>query len=119
MKILTMVALTRSAALLAAAALAGSNRWTESKYGPDDLAGASNLVTPAKAMEAVALMKTVAVLSIGRTYETAMPLVGARPSSLRRTGDLTGGSVFEFSYIFSPMPIKGATGSAGAPLAAS
>lgn len=88
MKPRMMTALACSAALFAGAAAAD---WTKSKYGPDDQAGASNLMTPAKAMEAAALMKTGTILSIGRTYESSMPLFGARVFGLRGTGGLAGG----------------------------
>jgi kynurenine formamidase len=33
------------------------------------------------------------------------------------TERLVEAGVYEFAYVFSPMPVKGATGSAGAPLA--
>lgn len=68
-----------------------SKGWTQSKYGPEDMAGASNLMTPAKAMEAIALMASGTVISIGRTYEAAMPLFGSRAFALRGTGGLAGG----------------------------
>ena len=38
-----------------------------SKYGADDQAGASNLMTPAKALEATKLIKTCNTVSIART----------------------------------------------------
>ena len=88
MKPRMMTALACSAALFAGAAAAD---WTKSKYGPEDQAGASNLMTPAKVMEAMALMKTGTVMSIGRTYESSMPLFGARVFGLRGTGGLAGG----------------------------
>lgn len=88
MKPRMMTALACSAALFAGAAAAD---WTKSKYGPEDQAGASNLMTPAKVMEAMALMKTGTVMSIGRIYESSMPLFGARVFGLRGTGGLAGG----------------------------
>lgn len=63
----------------------------KSPYGADDMAGASNLMTNDKTLEAVALMKTGTVISIGRTYEPAMPLFGARVFAVRGTGGLAGG----------------------------
>ena len=73
----------RKAAVLACAAAlaagaASAQDWTKSKWGPDDQAGASNLMTPDKAKQAAALIKTGSVLSIGRTYEATMPLFGSR-----------------------------------------
>ncbi len=97
MKPRMMTALACSAALFAGAAAAD---WTKSKYGPDDQAGASNLMTPAKVMEAMALMKTGTVLSIGRTYESSMPLFGARVFGLRGTGGLAGGPLGQNEVIW-------------------
>lgn len=88
MKTRLMAALACSAALCAGGAMAD---WTKSKYGPDDQAGASNLMTPAKALEAATLMKTGTVMSLGRVYESSMPLFGARVFGLRGTGGLAGG----------------------------
>lgn len=89
------------AATLAVAAHADSRSdWTQSKYGEDDQAGASNLMTPEKAKEAIALMKTGAVMSIGRTYEPEMPLFGARAFALRGTGGLAGGPLGENGVIW-------------------
>ena len=92
MRTLAIAALC-GAALSAGQAMAASHAtdWTKSKYGPDDQAGASNLMTPDKAMEATALIKTGTVISIGRTYESSMPLFGARAFALRGTGGLAGG----------------------------
>ncbi|MEM7545868.1 MAG: cyclase family protein [Pseudomonadota bacterium] len=100
MNSLTVTVLALGAALLAASAMADQNKWTESKYGPDDMAGASNLMTPAKTLEAVALMKTGTVMSIGRTYEADMPLFGARAFALRGTGGLAGGPLAENKVIW-------------------
>ncbi|MEM7269892.1 MAG: cyclase family protein, partial [Pseudomonadota bacterium] len=80
-------------ALAAGPALSASHAadWTKSPFGPDDQAGRSNLMTPAKALEAVTLMKTGNVMSLGRNYEAGMPLFGARAFAIRGTGGLAGG----------------------------
>ena len=90
MKVRVLKALACAAALIATPVLAADD-WMKSKYGPDDQAGASNLMTPAKALEAVKLMKTGKVISIGRTYEAEMPLFGSRAFAVRGTGGLAGG----------------------------
>lgn len=88
-------------ACLATPVLADSHAdWTQSKYGPEDMAGASNLMTPEKVLEAVALMKTGGVISIGRTYEPEMPLFGARVFAVRGTGGLAGGPLGENNVIW-------------------
>lgn len=85
---------------LSLAGTAGAQDWTKSPYGPDDQAGASNLMTPAKALEAISLMKTGTVVSLGRTYEAAMPLFGARAFALRGTGGLAGGPLADNHVIW-------------------
>lgn len=71
-----------------------------SRWGKDDQAGASNLMTPKKVMEAMKYMKTGAVTSLARTYEAEMPLFGARAFALRGTGGLAGGPVGENNVIW-------------------
>jgi len=71
-----------------------------SPYGAGDMAGASNLMTPDKVLEAMKLMTSGTVVSIGRTYESGMPLFGARAFALRGTGGLAGGPVGENEVIW-------------------
>ena len=85
--------------LLATQALA-QDAGTTSRWGKDDQAGASNLMTPKKVMEAMKYMKTGNVIALGRTYEAAMPLFGARVFGLRGTGGLAGGPVGENNVIW-------------------
>lgn len=97
------IALT--AALCGCAALvshvhADGHAMLKSPYGEGDMAGASNLMTAQKAMEATALMKTGTVVSIGRTYERDMPLFGARVFAVRGTGGLAGGPLGENNVIW-------------------
>jgi len=72
----------------------------KSPYGEDDQAGASNLMTPEKALEAIALMKTGTVVSLGRTYESSMPLFGSRVFAIRGTGGLAGGPLADNKVIW-------------------
>lgn len=65
--------------------------WWPSKWGPDDQAAASNYMTPEKVIEAVRLVKSGKVYSIGRTYEQGMPLFPGRGFSLRIPGNPTSG----------------------------
>ena len=94
-------AATTAAALMMATgpALAQDAQMT-SRWGKDDQAGASNLMTPKKVMEAMKYMKTGNVISLARTYEAEMPLFGARAFALRGTGGLAGGPVGENSVIW-------------------
>jgi kynurenine formamidase len=52
--------------------------WFPSRWGADDERGAMNLLTPAKVLEAVSLVKTGQVYQLGRVYERGMPLYGER-----------------------------------------
>lgn len=72
----------------------------KSPFGEGDQAGASNLMTPDKVKEAMGLMKTGQVISIGRTYESDMPLFGARVFALRGTGGLAGGPLADNKVIW-------------------
>jgi len=76
---------------LAMPALADNHDWYPSKYGAEDQAGASNLMTPEKALEAAKLIKTGNTVSLARTYESAMPLFGHRVFAVRGTSGLAGG----------------------------
>ncbi|MEM8793279.1 MAG: cyclase family protein [Pseudomonadota bacterium] len=69
-------------------------------FGEADQVGASNLMTPEKALEAITLMKTGTVVSLGRVYESEMPLFGSRAFALRHTGGLAGGPVGENQVIW-------------------
>ena len=68
-----------------------AQKWWPSKWGAGDEAGATNHITPAKVLEAMKWVKDGKVYKIGRTYETGMPLFGARVFALRIPGSPTGG----------------------------
>ena len=72
----------------------------KSPYSDGDMAGASNLMTSEKVLEAMKLMTTGTVVSIGRTYEREMPLFGARAFAVRGTGGLAGGPLGENKVIW-------------------
>ena len=60
-----------------------SQQWFPSRWGATDQAGASNLMTPTKVLEAAALMKTGKVYGLGRVYESGMPFFGTRSWNLK------------------------------------
>ena len=99
-KIALTAALCGCAAVLVSQAYSDGHSALTSPYGEGDMAGASNLMTVEKAMEATALMKTGTVLSIGRTYEPDMPLFGARVFAVRGTGGLAGGPLGENNVVW-------------------
>ncbi len=97
----TRVTVTAASLLLTSAAvLADGHSKLESPFGEGDQAGATNLMTPAKALEAVALMKTGTVVSLGRTYEPDMPLFGSRVFAVRGTSGLAGGPLASNNIIW-------------------
>jgi kynurenine formamidase len=85
-------------ALLAAPAFADD--WHPSPFGADDQAGRSNLMTPEVALDAISLMQTGTVVSLGRVMEAEMPLFGARAFALRGTGGLAGGPLADNNVIW-------------------
>jgi kynurenine formamidase len=66
-------------------------KWWPSRWGPQDEAGGSNWITPAKVLEAAKLIKTGKIYEIGRVYQAEMPLFGARVFAVRIPGAPTGG----------------------------
>jgi kynurenine formamidase len=73
-------------ALVAGAAMAQTAEegpwWPHPIWGPGDQAGASNWITPAKVLDAVALVKTGKIYEMGQVYERGMPLFGERTYAL-------------------------------------
>jgi hypothetical protein len=67
--------------------------WWPSKYGKDDQIGATNLITPAKILDALKLVKTGKVYEMTHLYESSMPKFGERVFTLRIPGAPTGGPV--------------------------
>ncbi len=69
----------------------GGQDWYPSKWGADDQAGASNYMSPAKVMQAAALITNGKVYSLGRPYEAGMPFFPGRGFILRIPGAPTTG----------------------------
>jgi kynurenine formamidase len=86
-----MLAQTQVAQAQAAGETPIGPKWWPSRWGPQDEAGASNWITPAKVLEAARLIKTGKIYELGRVYEAAMPLFGARVFAVRIPGTPTGG----------------------------
>ena len=64
-------------------ALGQTDRWYPSRWGADDQRGAANRITPAKVLEATALIDKGTVYQLGRVYEAGMPMFGSRHYSIR------------------------------------
>jgi len=63
----------------------------KSPFGADDQAGRSNLMTPDRVKEAMALIEHGKTISLARTYSAEMPLFGHRVFATRGTNGLSGG----------------------------
>src|SRR5436309_13930748 len=75
--IAVLLGTTASAAFAQATTPIGP-QWWPSRWGPGDEAGASNLMTPEKVLEAVKLITAGKVYRLGRVYEPRMPMPGLR-----------------------------------------
>jgi kynurenine formamidase len=69
-----------------------AQKWWPSRWGKDDQVGATNWMGPRTTLDAVSLIKTGKVYSLGRVYEFGMPLFGQRAWVLRIPGNPTGGA---------------------------
>jgi kynurenine formamidase len=57
--------------------------WYPSRWGAADQRGAANRITPAKVLDAKAMIAKGTVYQLGRVYEAGMPLFGSRHYSLK------------------------------------
>ena len=61
----------------------GQDKWYPSRWGAADQRGAANRITPAKVLDAKAMITKGTVYQLGRVYEAGMPLFGSRHYSLK------------------------------------
>lgn len=85
------VAALAAALVLATTPALAEDAVPESKFGKDDEAGRSNLMTPARVKEAMSFIKEGKVIALARTYSKDMPLFGHRTFNTRGTNGLAGG----------------------------
>ena len=71
------------AVLAATVARGQADRWYPSQWGAADQRGAANRITPAKVLDAKAMIKTGTLYQLGHVYEPGMPMFGTRHFSLR------------------------------------
>lgn len=86
--------------LLATSALA-EDKWWPSKYGKDDQAGSTNLITAEKIKQAASLIKEGKVYSLIRDLEKNMPMYGSRVFALRATGAPAGDALGDNKVIWN------------------
>ncbi len=63
--------------------LGQGDKWYPSRWGAADQRGAANRITPAKVLDAKAMITKGTVYQLGRVYEAGMPLFGSRHYSLK------------------------------------
>ena len=106
-----------SAPLIAEAQAQGTGaaaaKWWPSRWGAADEAGASNLITPEKVLDAVRWIKEGRIFRIGRVYEAGMPMFGARIFALRIPGAPTGGPFGENKLVYNDEFLSTEIGQAG------
>jgi kynurenine formamidase len=104
-------------ATVAAAAAQGVTpigpQWWPSRWGAGDEAGASNLMTPEKVLEAIKLITTGKVYRLGRPYEPGMPSRGLRNYKLVIPTLPTGGPFAKNRLIFNEEFVTGELGQVG------
>lgn len=90
-------ALAAAGLVMAAGTAFAEESWYPSKFGKDDEAGRSNLMTAERVQEAMTFIKQGKTVSLARTYESGMPLFGHRTFAVRGTSGLAGGPLGENS----------------------
>lgn len=87
--------------------------WWPSEFGADDQRGAVNRITPAKVLEATALVTEGRVYPLGQTYEPGMPLFGTRHYSLTIPGAPTGEAQGANAVVYNDELVSGQIGQIG------
>lgn len=98
---------------IASAQTPAGPEWWPSKWGPDDERGAANRVTPAKVLEAAALIRQGQIYELGRAYEPGMPMFGNRHFSLTIPGLPTVIIGGENAVVFNDELVSGELGQIG------
>jgi len=68
-----------------------TEKWWPSEYGPDDMVGSPNRTTPEMVMKAVGLVKQGKTATLGKLYQSDVPLFGPRTYQMSIPGTPTGG----------------------------
>ena len=87
--------------------------WWPSPWGPEDERGAANLVTPARVLDAVSLIREGRIYELGRRYELGMPLFGSRHFSLTIPGLPTAILGTENGVVYNDELVSGELGQIG------
>jgi hypothetical protein len=87
--------------------------WWPSPWGPDDERGANNRITPAKVLEAAALIKRGRIYPLSQVLEAGIPLFGARHVSITIPGGPTGGPFGTHNLYYNDEMFSGEIGQVG------
>ncbi len=99
--------------LMASGAASAQDNWYPSKFGKDDEAGRSNLMTPDQVKKAMGYIKQGKVVSLARTYSSKMPLFGHRVFATRGTNGLAGGPLGDNNVIWMDDTLTAEIGQVG------
>ncbi|GIX49788.1 MAG: polyketide cyclase [Candidatus Tectimicrobiota bacterium] len=88
-------------------------QWWPSEWGPEDEAGASNRITPAKVLEAASLIKRGHIYRLGMVLEAGIPTFGARHVSITIPGGPTGGPFGKHQLMYNDEMFSGEIGQVG------
>lgn len=87
--------------------------WPNALWGANDQAGASNWITAEKIVKAVALVKTGKTFELGFVYERGMPLIGQRSYNIFIPSFPTSGPFGKDSVVFNDEYVAAEIGQVG------
>jgi hypothetical protein len=79
--------------------------WSNSRWGKEGQRGNGTLMTREKTLEAVKLIRTGKIVSLGMPYDTRMPIAPGRAYALQMPGGPTGGPYGSKSKTYLERPI--------------
>lgn len=94
-------------------AVAAEAAWYTSKFGKDDQAGKSNLMTPERVKTAMTYIKQSKTISLAREYLDKMPLFGHRVFATCGTNGLSGGPLGDNNVIWMDDTLTAEIGQVG------
>ncbi len=87
--------------------------WPHPIWGASDQAGGSNWITPEKILKAIALVKTGKTYELGHVYERGMPLIGNRSYNIFIPSFPTSGPMGKDNIVFNDEYVAAEIGQVG------
>lgn len=87
--------------------------WPHEEWGPDDQAGASNRITPAKVLQALTSIQTGQIYELSFVHEPDMPLLGSRTFKIVSPSFPTGGPAGQHDIVWNDDFFAGEFGHVG------